>query len=114
MLLAVTAGLAFGFTVVSALLKKGWLAYAGAGSWIIASIYCFSLHTTAWDTYFSLGFLFIGLMLVCTFSPLAYKETAMPGDRTEDPDVAEMRADMAEFNKYSNQYRFLNKRRRRR
>ena len=112
MLLAVTASLAFGFTVISALLKKGYLAFAGAGSWIIASIYCFTLHATTWDTYFSLGFLFIFLMLVCVFSPLAYRETTAQGDRTEDPDVAEMRADMSEFNKYRNQYSFLNKRRR--
>ena len=109
MLLAITASLAFGFTVVSVIFKKGWLAYSAAAIWIISSIHCFSEHTVTWDTYFSLGFLFIFLMVVCTFSPLAYKEK---GGETEDPDVAEMRAEMSEFNKYRNQYSFLNRRRR--
>jgi len=112
MLLAVLAALAFGFTVVSILFKKGWLAYSAAAVWIIASIHCFTMHTETWDTYFSLGFLFIFLMLVSVFSPLAFKETTMKGDKTEDPDVAEMRAEMAEFNKYRNQFSFLNRRRR--
>jgi len=109
MLLIVLVGLAFGFTIASAVLKKGWLAYSGAGGWIIAAIYCFSRHTVTWDTYFSLGFLFLALMLACFFAPLAYKETTMPGEKTEDPDTAEMQAEMAEFNKGRNQFSFLHK-----
>ena len=112
MLLIVIAGLAFGFTIASYIFKKGFLSYSAAGVWIITAIYCFSRHAVTWDTYFSLGFLFIFLMLVCCFAPLAFKETTTKGDMTEDPDVAAMREEMSEFNKYRNQYSFLSRRRR--
>jgi len=99
--------LALVFTIASYVFKKGMLAFAGAGAWIITAIYCFIESTVAWDVYFSLAFLFIGLTIACFFSPLAWKETTMAGDRTEDPDTAEMQAEMAEFNKGRNQFSFL-------
>ena len=104
--------LALTFTVLSYIFKKGVLAFASVGAWMISSIHCFSMSLATWDVYFSLAFLFIGLLIACAFSPLAWKETTMAGDRTEDPDVAEMKAEMSEFNRYRNQYSFLNRRRR--
>jgi len=99
--------LAMGFTIVSHIFKKGVLAFAGAGAWMVAALYCFSKSAETWDTYFSLAFLFIGLLIACMFSPLAWRETTMPGDRTEDPDIAAMREEMTEFNKGRNQFSFL-------
>ena len=104
--------LALVFTIASYIFKKGVLAFAGAGAWMITSIYCFSKSTETWDIYFSLAFLFIGLTIACFFSPLAWKETTMAGDRTEDPDTVEMQAEMAEFNKGRNQFSFLHSKKR--
>ena len=106
--------LALVFTIASYVFKKGMLAFAGAGAWIITAIYCFIESTEAWDVYFSLAFLFIGLTIACFFSPLAWRETTIAGEITEDPHVAEMRADMAEFNRERNQYSFLHSKRPRR
>jgi len=111
MLLAVITILALTFTITSAILKKGFLSFAGAGAWIIASVYCFSLHTLAWDTYFCLGFFFIFLSLAEMFSPLAYRETTKEGEETEDDDG--MRAEFESWNKERNRYNFLYNRRRR-
>ena len=99
--------LALAFTIASYIFKKGVLAFAGAGSWAIASIYCFIESTEAWDIYFSLAFLFIGLLFACMFSPLAWRETTSAGEIPEEPDIAEMRADTEAFNKGRNQYSFL-------
>jgi len=99
--------LALAFTITSYIFKRGMLAFAGAGAWIITAIYCFIESTEAWDVYFSLAFLFIGLTIACFFAPLAWKETTMSGDRTEDPDLAAMREEMETFNKERNQYSFL-------
>jgi len=106
--------LALTFTISSHIFKKGVLAFAGAGAWMIATIQAFSMSLDTWDVYFSLGFLFIGLLLACIFSPLAWRETTTHGEETEDPDVAEMQAEMAEFNKYRNQFSFLQSKRPRR
>jgi len=111
---AILVILALTFTISSHIFKKGFLSFAGAGAWMIATIQSFSMSLVTWDVYFSLGFLFIGLTIICMFSPLAWRETTMPGDKTEDPDVAEMRAEMAEFSKGRNQYSFLHSRRPRR
>lgn len=99
--------LALTFTVSSHIFKRGVLAFAGSGAWMITSIHCFSMSTETWDVYFSLAFLFIGLTIICSFSPLAWKETTMPGDRTEEPDVMALREEMETFNKERNQYSFL-------
>ena len=112
MLLIVLAGLAFGFTIASAVLKKGFLAFAAASVWVITSIYCFTRYTEVWDTYFSLAFLFIGLMLACAFSPLAYRETTPAGERPEEPDVRDLREEMEAFDRERNQYDFLYSKRR--
>lgn len=112
MLLIALIILALGFTIVSYIFKKGMLAFAGAGAWMVASIYCFTKSAETWDIYFSLAFLFIGLLLACMFSPLAWRETTTAGERTEDPDAAEMRAEMAEFNRGRNQFSFLHSNRR--
>ena len=112
MLLIALVGLAFGFTIASVLFKKGFLAFSGAGVWVIASIYCFTKHTEVWDTYFSLGLLFIALMLGCFFSPLAYRETTVAGETPEEPDVADLRAEMEAFERERSRYRFLSRRRR--
>jgi len=116
MLLIALLILAMGFTIASYIFKKGILAFAGAGAWMVTSIYCFSKSAETWDVYFSLAFLFIGLLLACMFSPLAWRETTPAGERTEDPDVAEMRAEMQEWDRERNQFSFLhnNKRPRRR
>lgn len=95
------------FTVSSHIFKKGVLAFAGTGAWMIATIQSFSMSLVTWDVYFSLGFLCIGLLLACAFSPLAWKETTMPGEKTEEPDVAALREEMETFNKERNQYSFL-------
>lgn len=111
-LLSVLVGLAFGFTVISALVKKGWLAYAGAGVWMIATIQAFSISLVTWDVCFSLAFLFIALSLACMFSPLAWRETTSEGETPEDPDVAEMRAEMQELNRERSQFSSLHNNRR--
>ena len=105
MLLIVLAGLAFGFTIASVILKKGSLSFAGASVWIITSIYCFTKYTVTWDTYFSLGFLFLFLTLVEAFSPLAWREK--PDDDDESPDMRNMREEMESWNKERQQWNFL-------
>ena len=106
--------LSLAFTISSHIFKKGVLAFAGAGAWMIAAIQTFSMSFVIWDVYFSMGFLFIGLTITCFFSPLAWKETTTIGEKTEDPDAAEMRAEMQEFNRGRNQYSFLHSKRPRR
>jgi len=107
MLLIALIVLAMGFTITSYIFKKGVLAFAGAGAWMITAIYCFSKSTETWDIYFSLAFLFIGLMLACFFSPLAWRETTVGKEIPEDPDIADLRDEMEAFNKERNQYAFL-------
>jgi len=109
---AILVVLALTFTIASYIFKKGLLAFAGAGAWMIAAIQAFSMSLATWDVYFSLAFLFIGLTIACFFAPLAYKETTTADERTEDPDVAEMRAEMEEFNRGRNQFSFLHNNRR--
>jgi len=111
---AILVILALTFTISSHIFKKGFLAFAGAGAWMIATIQSFSMSLATWDVYFSLSFLFIGLTIICMFSPLAWRETTMPGDKTEDPDVMALREEMETFNKERNQYSFLHSKRPRR
>jgi len=106
---AILVVLALTFTITSHIFKRGMLAFAGAGAWMIATIQAFSMSLVTWDVYFSLGFLFIGLTIACFFSPLAWKETTMAGDGTEDPEVAEMRAEMKGWDNDRNQFSFLHK-----
>jgi len=108
---AILVVLALTFTIASYIFKRGMLAFAGAGAWMIATIQAFSMSLVTWDVYFSLAFLFIGLTIACFFSPLAWKETTMPGGRTEDPDVAAMREEMQVWDKERNQYGFLHTKR---
>jgi len=104
--------LALAFTIASYIFKRGMLAFAGAGAWIITAIYCFIESTEAWDVYFSLAFLFVGLTMACFFAPLAWRETTMPGEKTEDPDVMALREEMETFDKERNQFSFLHSKRR--
>ena len=107
MLLIALILLALGFTIVSYIFKKGVLSFAGAGPWMIASIYCFTKSAETWDIYFSLAFLFIGLLLACAFSPLAWRETTPAGETPEEPEIRELREEMAAFNRERGQYDFL-------
>ena len=104
---AILVILALTFTISSHIFKKGMLAFAGAGAWMIATIQAFSMSLATWDVYFSLGFLFIGLLLACVFSPLAWRETTFAGDTTEEPDIRDMREEMEAWDKERNRYRFL-------
>jgi predicted membrane protein len=115
-LLLVLVILAVAFTIASYIFKKGMLAFASTGSWIIAAIQSFSMSLATWDVSFSLAFLFIGLAIACVFSPLAWRETTVGNETPEDPDVADMRAEMETLNRERNQYAFLhnNKRPRKR
>jgi len=108
--------LALAFTISSHIFKKGYLSFAGGGVWIIASVHCFSNSLATWDTYFSLGFLFVALLFTCIFSPLAWRETTPANEMPEDSDIADLRAEMEAFHRERNQYSFLhdNKRPRRR
>jgi len=99
--------LALGFTIVSFLFKKGFLAFAGAAVWMITGIYCFSRALETWDTYFSLGFLFLFLTIVFSFSPLSWRETTHPEETPEDPAAKEMREEQEGFDRERNQYGFL-------
>ena len=74
---------------------------------MIASIYCFIESAETWDVYFSLAFLFIGFLLACIFSPMAWRETATQGEIPEEPDIADLRAEMEAFHRERNQYGFL-------
>ena len=112
MLLISLLVLSLAFTISSHIFKKGVLAFAGAGAWMIAAIQAFSMSLVAWDVYFSLAFLFIGLTIACFFSPLAWKETATNSEIPEDPDIADLRSEMETFNKERNQYAFLHNNRR--
>ena len=111
MLLIALIILAMGFTITSYIFKKGVLAFAGAGSWMITAIYCFSRSLETWDIYFSLAFLFIGLLLACAFSPLAWRETTPAGEIPEDPDIRDLREEMEMWNRERNQYEFLHSKR---
>jgi len=116
MLLISLIVLSLAFIISSHIFKKGVLAFAGAGGWMIATIQAFSMSAATWDVYFSLAFLFIGLTIACFFSPLAWRETAVDNEIPEDPDVADLRAEMEAFNRERNNYTSLhsNKRPRRR
>lgn len=116
-LLLVLVILAVAFTIASYIFKKGMLAFTSAGAWILASIHCFSQAILTWDIYFCLGFLFIGLTVACFFSPLAWRETTVGNDPTEEPDIRDLREEIEAFNRERGQYDFLrgnNKRSRRR
>lgn len=107
MLLIALVLLSMGFTIASYIFKKGMLAFAGAGAWIVTAIYCFSRSTETWDIYFSLAFLFIGLTIACFFSPLAWRETTDKGETPEEPDIQDLREEIEAFNRERNQYVFL-------
>ena len=104
MLLLTLIILSLAFTIAGQILKKGWLAFAGAGAWMITAIQSFSESLTTWDVYFNLGFLFIGLTLACAFSPLAWRETTSSNEMPEEPDVADIRAEIEAFKRERNQY----------
>lgn len=97
------------FTIASYYFKKGVLSFTGASIWLISAIYCFQLSLATWDIYFCLGFLFIMLTVVESFSPLMWGETTPANETPEEPDIAEMRAEMEAFNKERSQYNFLYK-----
>jgi len=99
--------LALTFTITSHIFKRGFLAFAGAGAWMIATIHCFSMSVLAWDVYFCLAFLFIGLVLVCAFSPLAWRETTPAGEEPEEPEITRMREEMESWDRERRQYNFL-------
>ena len=107
MLLISLLVLSLAFTISSHVFKKGVLAFAGAGAWMIATIQAFSMSLVAWDVYFSLAFLFIGLTIACFFSPLAWREATTDNEPPEEPDIADMRAEMETFSRERNQYAFL-------
>ena len=110
MLLWILIVLALGFLALSLIFKKGYLAFASAGVWIVASIYCFGRSLEYWDVYFSLAFLFMAFVLACAFAPLAWRETTPVGGTTEEPDtlMEGLRSEMKYFNEMSSQYEFMN------
>ena len=107
MLLAITVILGLTFTITGVVMKKGYIAFAGAGAWIIAGISAFSQAIIDWDTYFCLGFFFIFLALAEMFSPLAWRETTPVGEEPEEPDTRELREEMENWNRERRQYNFL-------
>jgi membrane protein implicated in regulation of membrane protease activity len=100
------------FTITSMVFKKGYLAFAGSGSWIITGIHSFTLVLSTWDVFFCLGFLFIMLAVVESFSPLAWRETTPDNEMSED--AIEMKAEMEAWDKERGQFSFLRKPSRRR
>jgi len=114
MLLAVLAGLALGFLALSIIFKKGFLSFAAAGVWVVASIYCFGRALEYWDVYFSLGFLFMAFVLACAFAPLAWRETTPANETSEEPDalLEGLKEEMGASDSERDQYAFLYKNRR--
>jgi len=114
MFLAVLAGIAIGFLTLSLIFKKGFLSFGAAGVWLVAGIYCFSRALEYWDSYFSLGFLFMAFVLACAFAPLAWRETTPANERAEEPDVLVegLREEMGASDSERDQYAFLYKNRR--
>ena len=107
MLFIILVVLALSFTISSHVFKKGVLADAGTGAWMIAAIQSFILSTATWDIYFCLGFLFIALTIACSFSPLAWRETTPDNEMSED--AAEMKAEMDSWDQERSQFSFLRK-----
>lgn len=67
----VGAGIAF--TALGYYLARTTLTIAGAFSWLLFALHCYSLSTTAWDIYF-FGFWFgIGLMLTIAIEAVVMK-----------------------------------------
>ena len=107
MLLAIVVILALTFTITSAVMRRGYFAYASSGAWLVACITAFSQSTTDWDAYFLLGFLFVALTLLGFFMPLAWRETTIVGEEPEEPDVRELHEEMENWNRERRQYNFL-------
>ena len=99
--------LSLGFTVSSYIFKKGMLAFAGAGAWMITGIYCYTRAIAMWDVYYSLFWLFMGLTIASAFSPLAYRETTPKSEEPEDEDAEEIRKEYEEAQKERDKYAFL-------
>jgi len=114
MLLWILIFLALAFLALSMIFKKGYLAFASSGVWMVAGIYCFSRALEYWDVYFSLGFLFMAFVLACAFAPLAWRETTPANERAEEPDVlvAGLREEMGISADERGQFDFLYKNRR--
>jgi len=114
MLLWILGFLALAFLALSLIFKKGYLAFASSGVWIVAGVYCFSRALEYWDVYFSLGFLFMAFVLACAFAPLAWRETTPANERAEEPDVlvAGLREEMGISADERGQFDFLYKNRR--
>jgi hypothetical protein len=114
MLLWILIFLALAFLALSIWKKKGYLAFAASGVWIVAGVYCFSRALENWDVYFSLGFLFMAFVLVCAFAPLAWRETTPANERAEEPDalVEGLREEMGASDSERGQFDFLYKNRR--
>lgn len=78
--------LALGFTVPAFIARKAWLAFAGAGGWMIFAVYCYTKSVTPttgnWDVYFAAFFLGCGLVLVCMLEPAIMREPKK--DKGED------------------------------
>ena len=50
---------AIAFTISSAVFKKGWLSFAGAGGWIATAVYCYTKAAAMWDIYYILFWIFM-------------------------------------------------------
>lgn len=106
--------LALGFTISGYVLKRGVLAFAAAGCWIILFMYSLNASTSSWDIFYSLAWVSLGLAITSLFATLTRKDTSGDTDEQEeeDPDVTETRREMAAAQREQQQYSFLWKKKR--
>ena len=73
-LLAILATIAIIFTIATYVLKKPVLAFAGGGFWMLCGAHCYTLSVVAWDIYYGMFVLSIGMLLVCVLEPILMRQ----------------------------------------
>lgn len=107
MILIALIFLSVSFTIASGVLRKGWLAFTGAGAWAATAVYCYNNSTEVWDLHYFLFILFCGLIIVTAASPLAYRDTTPHDEVAEESDIDSVRRDLEEIRKEQESYSFL-------
>jgi len=73
-LLAILAFMTTCFTIATYVFKKPVLAFAGAGGWVIFGVYSYTMSVAAWDIYYGIFFLAMGMVIVCVLEPILMRQ----------------------------------------
>ena len=105
--------LCLGLTISSYVLRKGVLAYAGAGAWMILGTYSYTQSAGGWDIYMALFWLCMAMLLASVLEPVAMR-TKAEEIVDEEVEVDEAMAELKAMQSYLDNVVSLPRRRSRR